>query len=97
MAQNDTETYIIDNEWDVRDKVAWMLKFPKEVEIKLDQIERSLEYFELADGRYSVGTGNFIELQNAANEYYKAQLDYVDVISEYNQVYAMLEKSIGMR
>lgn len=97
MAQNDTETYLIDNEWDVRDKVAWMKKFPNEINIKLDQIERSLEYLQLADGRYTVGTGNFIELQKAANEYYKAQLEYVDVITEYNQVLAMLNKSIGIR
>lgn len=97
MAKNDTETYLTDNEWDVRDKVAWMKKFPNEINIKLDQIERSLEYLQLADGRYTVGTGNFIELQKAANEYYKAQLEYVDVISEYNQVLAMLNKSIGIR
>ncbi len=97
MAKNDTETYLIDNEWDIRDKVAWMKKFPNEINIKLDQIERSLEYLQLADGRYTVGTGNYIELQQAANEYYKAQLEYVDVISEYNQVLAMLNKSIGIR
>lgn len=97
MAHNDTETYLIDNEWDVRDKVAWMKKFPNEINIKLDQIERSLEYLELADGRYTVGTGNYIELQKAANEYYKAQLEYVDVICQYNQVLAMLNKSIGIR
>ena len=97
MAKNDTETYLIDNEWDIRDKIGWMKKFPNEINIKLDQIERSLEYLQLADGRYTVGTGNFIELQKAANEYYKAQLEYVDVISEYNQVLAMLNKSIGIR
>lgn len=97
MAKNDTETYIIDNEWDIRDKVAWVLKFPNEINIKLDQIERSLEYLQLADGRYTVGTGNYIELQKAANEYYRAQLEYVDVVCEYNQVLAMLNRSIGIR
>lgn len=97
MAKNDTETYLIDNEWDVRDKVAWMKKFPNEINIKLDQIERSLEYLQLADGRYTIGTGNFIELQKAAHEYYTAQLEYVDVICEYNEVLAMLNKSIGIR
>ncbi len=97
MAKNDTETYLIDNEWDVRDKVGWMKKFPNEINIKLDQIERSLEYLQLADGRYTVGTGNFIELQKAAHEYYTAQLEYVDVICEYNEVLAMLNKSIGIR
>lgn len=97
MAKNNTETYLIDNEWDVRDKVAWMKKFPDEINIKLDQIERSLEYFELADGRYTIGTGDFIELQKAANEYYKAQLEYVDVVCEYNQVLAMLNRAIGLR
>lgn len=97
MAENDTETYMIDNEWDIRDKVAWMLKFPNEANIKLDQIERSLEYFELADGRYTEGTGNYIELQKAANEYYKAQLEYVDLVCQINQVLAMLDRSIGQR
>jgi outer membrane protein TolC len=97
MAKNDTETYLIDNEWDIRDKCGWMKKFPNEINIKLDQIERSLEYLQLADGRYTVGTGNFIELQKAAHEYYNAQLEYVDVICEYNRVLAMLDKSIGQR
>lgn len=97
MAKNDTETYLIDNEWDIRDKCGWMKKFPNEINIKLDQIERSLEYLQLADGRYTVGTGNFIELQKAAHEYYTAQLEYVDVICEYNEVLAMLNKAIGIR
>lgn len=97
MAKNDTETYLIDNEWDIRDKCGWMKKFPNEISIKLDQIERSLEYLQLADGRYTVGTGNFIELQKAAHEYYTAQLEYVDVICEYNEVLAMLNKAIGIR
>lgn len=97
MAKNDTKTYLIDNEWDIRDKCGWMKKFPNEISIKLDQIERSLEYLQLADGRYTVGTGNFIELQKAAHEYYTAQLEYVDVICEYNEVLAMLNKAIGIR
>ena len=97
MAKNDTEQYIIDNEWDVRDKVAWMLKFPPEISIKLNQIERSLEYLELADGRYMVGTGNFIELQKAAHEYYLAQLEYINVVCAYNKVLAMIDKAIGVR
>ena len=97
MAQNDTEQYLIDNEWDVRDKVAWMLKFPSEISIKLNQIERSLEYLELADGRYSVGTGNYIELQKAAHEYYLVQLEYINVVCQYNMVLAMLNKAIGIR
>lgn len=97
MAQNDTEQYLIDNEWDIRDKVAWMLKFPSEISIKLNQIERSLEYLELADGRYSVGTGNYIELQKAAHEYYLVQLEYINVVCQYNMVLAMLNKAIGIR
>ena len=97
MAQNDTEQYLVDNEWDVRDKVAWMLKFPSEISIKLEQIERSLEYLELADGRYSVGTGNYIELQKAAHEYYLVQLEYINVVCQYNMVLAMLNKAIGIR
>ena len=97
MAQNDTEQYIIDNEWDVRDKVAWMLRFPSEISIKLNQIERSLEYLELADGRYTVGTGNYIELQKAAHEYYQAQLEYINVVCSYNKVLAMIDKAIGVR
>ena len=97
MAQNDTEQYIIDNEWDVRDKVAWMLKFPSEISIKLNQIERALEYLELADGRYTVGTGNYIELQKAAHEYYVAQLEYIHVVCQYNMVLAMINRAIGVR
>ena len=59
------------------------------------KVRQTLENFELADGRYAVGLGNFIELQDAKNNYNKAQQAYVQTVFDYNIAKAMLEKAMG--
>lgn len=71
----------------------------KQVEERLPllstKVRQTLENYELADGRYEVGLGNFIELQDAKVNYNNAQQSYVQAIYEYNVARASLEKSMG--
>lgn len=59
------------------------------------KVRQTLENYELADGRYEVGLGNFIELQDAKVNYNNAQQAYVKAIYDYNVAKADLEKSMG--
>ena len=47
---------------------------------------QTLENFELADGRYAVGLGDYIQLQDAKVNYNNAQVSYVQTVYNYNRV-----------
>lgn len=59
------------------------------------KVSQTLENFKLADGRYTVGLGNFIELQDAQTNYNNAQLSYVQTVFNYNMAKAQLEWVLG--
>lgn len=59
------------------------------------KVSQTLENFKLADGRYTVGLGNFIELQDAQTNYNNAQLSYVQTVFNYNIAKAQLEWVLG--
>ena len=59
------------------------------------KVKQALENYKLADGRYSVGLGDFIEVQNAIVNYNNAQLSYIEAIYNYNLAKSNLEKSIA--
>lgn len=59
------------------------------------KVRQTLENYELADGRYEVGVGNYIELQDAKVNYNNAQQAYVKAIYDYNVARAALEKAMG--
>ena len=54
------------------------------------------ENFELADGRYSVGLGNFIELQEALTDYNNAQLSFIESVFLYNESLIELERAMAV-
>ena len=60
-----------------------------------NKVKQTLENFELADGRYTVGLGNFIELQDAQTNYNNAQLAYVQSVFDYNVARAQLERAMA--
>ena len=61
------------------------------------KVKATLENFELADGRYSVGLNNYVELQDALTNYNNAQLSYVEAVFNYNVARETLLKSMGVR
>lgn len=74
-----------------------MKKLERTIPLMGKKVEQTLENFELADGRYSVGLGNYIELQQAQTAYNNAQLAFVQSVFEYNQARFYLEKAMGLK
>jgi len=74
-----------------------MKQLEKRIPLKSLRIAQALEKFELADGRYAVGIGDYIHLQNAQTDYNNAQLDFVKSVFEYNEARFNLEKTMGAR
>ena len=74
-----------------------MKQLEKRIPLMAKNVEATLENFELADGRYAVGLGNYLELQQAQTNYNNAQLAFVQSVFDYNQARYYLEKSIGMK
>lgn len=73
-----------------------MKQLEKTIPLKSQKVAQSLENFELADGRYAVGLGNYIELQQALTDYNNAQLDFVKSVFDYNQARFDLGRDMGI-
>jgi len=74
-----------------------MLQLEKQIPLMEVKVRHALENLELADGRYEVGLGDFIELQDAKVNYNNAQHSYVQAIYNFNIARAKLEKSMGVK
>ena len=74
-----------------------MKQLEKRIPLKSKKVEQTLEYFELADGRYAVGIGTYLELQQAQTDYNNAQLAFVQSVFDYNEARFYLEKAIGIK
>jgi outer membrane protein TolC len=81
--------------FEVQNAYVNLLQIEKRIPLMAVKVRQTLENFELADGRYAVGLGNFIELQDAKNNYNKAQQAYVQTVFDYNIAKATLEKAMG--
>lgn len=73
-----------------------MKQLEKKVPLMSAEVQQSLENFELADGRYAVGLGNYIELQTALANYNNAQLAFVQTVFDYNQARFDLTRDMGL-
>ena len=73
-----------------------MRQLERKIPLLNTKVKATLENFELADGRYSVGLNNYVELQDALVNYNKAQLNFVEAVFEYNVSREMLLKSMGV-
>lgn len=83
--------------WEVQKNYVDMRQFERKIPLLNSKVKATLENFELADGRYSVGLNNYVELQDALTNYNKAQLNFVEAVFEYNVARETLLKSMGVR
>jgi outer membrane protein len=83
--------------WDVQDNYINMRMMERQIPLMNTKVKATLENFELADGRYSVGLNNYVELQDALTNYNLAQLNFVRAVFEYNVARETLLKSMGVR
>lgn len=74
-----------------------MIQLEKQIPLLAVKVKQTLENLELADGRYFVGIGDYIELQDAKVNYNNAQQAYVEAIYNYNVARALLEQSIALK
>lgn len=74
-----------------------MKKCERIIPLMSQEVQQTLENFELADGRYAVGLSNYLELQQAQTNYISAQLDFVQAVFNYNQSLYYLQKSMGLK
>ena len=82
--------------WEVQDNYINMRQMEREIPLMNTKVRATLENFELADGRYSVGLNNYVELQDALRSYNQAQLNFVESVLKYNIAREALMKSMGL-
>jgi len=73
-----------------------MIQLEKQIPLLETKVRQTLENLELADGRYEVGLGDYIQLQDARVNYNNAQNKYVQTIYRYNVARATLEQAIAL-
>ena len=83
--------------FEVQNYYVEMKQLEKRIPLMAKKVEQTLENFELADGRYTVGLGNFIELQEAQTNYNNAQLAFVQSVFRYNVAREQFLKSMGVK
>ena len=81
--------------WEVQENYVNMRQLERKIPLMSQKVKATLETFELADGRYSVGLNNYVELQDALANYNNSQLSFVEAVFEYNVARETLLKSMG--
>ena len=83
--------------WEVQTNYVNMRQLERKIPLMNSKVKATLENFELADGRYSVGLNNYVELQDALANYNNSQLNFVEAVFNYNVARETLLKSMGVR
>ena len=81
--------------WEVQENYINMRQLERKIPLMNQKVKATLENFELADGRYSVGLNNYVELQDALANYNNSQLNFVEAVFQYNVARETLRKSMG--
>ena len=80
-----------------RDEInADLIELEKQIPLLAVKVNQTLENYELAEGRYYVGLGDYIQLQDAKVNYNNAQCSYIETIYRYNVAKAELESVIAL-
>ncbi len=96
LAENDIELAKQNIYFDVQDAYINMIQLEKQIPLMEVKVKQTRENFELADGRYGVGLGDYIQLQDAKVNYNNAQNTYVQAVYNYNVARANLERLLAL-
>ena len=96
LAKNEVELLKQNMYFNIQNAYVDMIEYEKQIPLLQTKVKQSLENLELADGRYSVGLGDYIELQDARVNYNNAQSAFVQAVFNYNVARATLEKEIAL-
>ncbi len=97
LAQNEIDLLKQNVYFEVQNAYVNMIELERQIPLLAVKVRQTLENFELADGRYAVGLGDFIELQDAKVQYNNAQHTYVQTVYNYNVARAELEKAMALQ
>lgn len=97
LAQNEIDLLEQNIYFEVQNAYINMVQLEKQIPLLAVKVKQTYENFELADGRYSVGIGDYIQLQDARVNYNNAQQTYVQTVYNYNVARANLEKLIALQ
>ncbi len=79
---------------EVQDAYITAVQLEKQIPLMEVKVQQALENLELSEGRYEVGIGDFIELQDAKVNYNNACNEYVTLVYNYNLARADLERKM---
>ena len=82
--------------FDIQSAYVDMIQLEKQIPLLETNVRQTLENLELADGRYMVGLGDYIQLQDARVNYNNAQSSYIQAVYNYNVARATLERQIAL-
>lgn len=97
LAQNEIDLLKQNIYFEVQAAYIDMIQLEKQIQLLAVKVRQTLENLELADGRYFVGIGDYIELQDAKVNYNNAQQSYVEAVYNYNVARAQLEQAIALK
>lgn len=97
LAQNEIDLLKQNIYFEVQAAYIDMIQLEKQIPLLAVKVKQTLENLELADGRYFVGIGDYIELQDAKVNYNNAQQAYVQAVYNYNVARAALEQSMAIK
>jgi len=96
IAENSLNQLNQDIYFEVQNAYINMIELEKQIPLQAVKVRQTLENYELAEGRYYVGLGDYIELQDAKVNYNNAQVSYIETIYNYNVARANLESVIAL-
>lgn len=96
IAENSLNQLNQDIYFEVQNAYINMVQLEKQIPLLSVKVRQTLENYELAEGRYYVGLGDYIQLQDAKVNYNNAQVSYIEIIYKYNVARANLESVIAM-
>ena len=96
IAKNSLDQLAQDIYFQVQNAYIDMIQLEKQIPLQEVKVKQTLENYELAEGRYYVGLGDYIELQDAKVNYNNAQRSYIETIYRYNVARANLESVIAL-
>ena len=96
IAENSLNQLNQDIFFEVQNAYINMVELEKQIPLLAVKVRQTLENYELAEGRYYVGLGDYIQLQDAKVNYNNAQCSYIETIYKYNLERENLESVIAM-
>ena len=80
IAENSLNQLNQDIFFEVQNAYINMVELEKQIPLLAVKVRQTLENYELAEGRYYVGLGDYIQLQDAKVNYNNAQCSYIETI-----------------